>query len=506
MDVNGTAGTPAQLEHNVLVTSPGITGDLTRLYVVYRKGTEDKIRTKYSYDGGISWSYLLPDLDPDGTPSSIECVFVRNQLHITYLVGTDVYHSFYDLEVPEWKDPHEVYPSGPTSDPRITAWNEQGNEQVFITYMNGRDFRWTRYNVNNPGYSNTFFHTGGDYDINLGIGVDDQYVYGLWKEQTTNFLKWMGKYWSYQGSILNGSQNNNIFISKIFTTETADNRAFSACWYGDATTGYIARLFFDHSEGIFYDEIYSDPNLTPVGIVNLSAAGNEVHVVWKDNLGTNNGNNLRYKYYDDVPVPPQNLTIVKSQNNHPLLSWIDPNPDGSYYKIFRINACGGNWQQIATASDLDYEDESLSYCTAIPPEECEEECAFHYKVTVVDVGNKESDYSNIVWARLAGGGKPQKIGANDSDDNLDFEYLLDQNYPNPFNPTTNISYSIKNSDLVTFKVFDVLGSEVATLVNEIQPAGKYTVSFDASELPSGVYIYKLQAGIFVETKKMILLK
>jgi hypothetical protein len=67
MDVNGTAGTPAQLEHNVLVTSPSITGDLTRLYVVYRKGTEDKIRTKYSYDGGISWSYLLPDLDPDGT-------------------------------------------------------------------------------------------------------------------------------------------------------------------------------------------------------------------------------------------------------------------------------------------------------------------------------------------------------------------------------------------------------------------------------------------------------
>jgi hypothetical protein len=96
MDVYGTAGTPYQLEHNVSVTSPSISGDLTRLYVVYRKGTENKIRTKYSTDGGESWSYLLPDLILSGTPGSIECVFVKNQLHITYLIGTVVYHSFYN--------------------------------------------------------------------------------------------------------------------------------------------------------------------------------------------------------------------------------------------------------------------------------------------------------------------------------------------------------------------------------------------------------------------------
>jgi hypothetical protein len=263
---------------------------------------------------------------------------------------------------------------------------------------------------------------------------------------------------------------------------------------------------FNGNYNLTEDLIYQNQNLSPVNIVNLSAAGNDVHVVWKDNLGNNNGNNLRYKYYDDVPVPPQNLTIVKSQNNHPYLSWIDPQPDGSSYKIFRLNWCGGGWQQIATISDLYYEDESLSYCTAIPPAQCEEECTFHYKIKVVDVGNKESDYSNVAWARLVGGGKPSKIGANGSADKLEFEYSLSQNYPNPFNPTTQIDYLIKSAGFVSLNIYDMLGTEVVSLVNERKEPGHYSVEFNAANLPNGIYIYKLQADSFVDTKKMILLK
>ena len=85
-------------------------------------------------------------------------------------------------------------------------------------------------------------------------------------------------------------------------------------------------------------------------------------------------------------------------------------------------------------------------------------------------------------------------------------FILEQNFPNPFNPSTTIRYSIPTSDFVTLKVYDVLGNEVATLVNEEKPAGSYEVNFNASQLSSGIYFYKLQAGSFVETKKMILLR
>ena len=84
-------------------------------------------------------------------------------------------------------------------------------------------------------------------------------------------------------------------------------------------------------------------------------------------------------------------------------------------------------------------------------------------------------------------------------------YLFD-NYPNPFNPSTKIEYLIPESSFVTLKVFDVLGKEVATLVNEIKPLGKYEVSFDAANLSSGLYTYVLTSGNFFQSKKMLLLK
>lgn len=86
------------------------------------------------------------------------------------------------------------------------------------------------------------------------------------------------------------------------------------------------------------------------------------------------------------------------------------------------------------------------------------------------------------------------------------ENKLYDNYPNPFNPSTTIKYSLKDDGKVSLKIFNSLGEEVRTLVNEIKPAGNYEVEFNASNLPSGVYIYSIQSGDFVSSKKMILLK
>ncbi len=86
------------------------------------------------------------------------------------------------------------------------------------------------------------------------------------------------------------------------------------------------------------------------------------------------------------------------------------------------------------------------------------------------------------------------------------KFALEQNYPNPFNPSTTIKFSVPKLSFVTIKIYDVLGSEVAALVNEEIPAGTYELNWNAANLPSGVYFYQLKADSYVETKKMILLK
>jgi len=99
---------------------------------------------------------------------------------------------------------------------------------------------------------------------------------------------------------------------------------------------------------------------------------------------------------------------------------------------------------------------------------------------------------------------PNSVG--NSTKEIPNSYSLSQNYPNPFNPTTKINFALPKQGLVTLKIYDVLGREVRTLVNEVKSAGQYSVDFNASEFSSGVYFYKLESGTFSETKRMLLIK
>ncbi len=147
--------------------------------------------------------------------------------------------------------------------------------------------------------------------------------------------------------------------------------------------------------------------------------------------------------------------------------------DGSFSKIAFIS---GNGTTSETHS-YSYSDKNLS------------NGKYSYRLKQIDYDGKEK-FSKIIEAEL----------------NMPVKFRLNQNYPNPFNPSTNISYSLATKQFVTIKVYNVIGKEITTLVNEEKPEGQYSVNFNASNISSGVYFYTIRAGSFIESKKMILLK
>jgi hypothetical protein len=118
-----------------------------------------------------------------------------------------------------------------------------------------------------------------------------------------------------------------------------------------------------------------------------------------------------------------------------------------------------------------------------------------------------------IWSKALSSADVARIGKIDPsvgiiDNEIPSRFELSQNYPNPFNPSTTIKFSLTNAEIVNTKlvVFNAIGQQVAELVNQPLSAGTHEVVFNANNLPSGIYFYRLQSGSFVETKKMVLLK
>ncbi len=127
---------------------------------------------------------------------------------------------------------------------------------------------------------------------------------------------------------------------------------------------------------------------------------------------------------------------------------------------------------------------------------------FKTKVFAFD-GKKNIELSNSDYNSIEGvtGNSPKE-----SSTNLPTEFALGQNYPNPFNPSTTINYELPASNFVTLKIYDLVGKEVMTLVNEKLDAGRYSATFNGSNLASGMYFYKITAGEFTFVRKMVLIK
>lgn len=197
------------------------------------------------------------------------------------------------------------------------------------------------------------------------------------------------------------------------------------------------------------------------------------------------------------PLPPVNLSVF-GDSNSVILTWEKPLPASDeelpkYFVVYRfkfpdtVNINDPRAIRIITITDTTSFTDQLSGIGSD---------GYTFAVTSVDRLHNES--------------VPAVVTFNITDINDKFiseiDFSLEQNYPNPFNPITNISYKVAKSGKVTLKVFDVLGNEVITIVEENKLPGTYTVEFDGSNLPSGLYIYRLTTPYFTDSKKMLFLK
>lgn len=221
------------------------------------------------------------------------------------------------------------------------------------------------------------------------------------------------------------------------------------------------------------------------------------------------GTNTIQFYFTDPfagkPSKPQHLQI-QWYDNHPLLEWLtNDETDIASYKIWKY--AGGSSQIAATIThDPDNPVHGWIDNAVTKPGKFDPVIEYSYKVKAIDNTSKESLYSNQV--SISGTGDLWKEGGTDDDQDKTVPnyFAISQNYPNPFNPTTTINYRIPERSFVNIKVFNMLGEVVALLVNENKEVGNYSLHFDGSDLPSGTYIYRITAGDFVDSKKLILLK
>lgn len=195
-----------------------------------------------------------------------------------------------------------------------------------------------------------------------------------------------------------------------------------------------------------------------------------------------------------APAPPADVQSQASETEVTLTWLISDEADFDYYKVYKSETQGFNPDEttlVGTTSGTEFKDNDVTVGNT-----------YYYKLSTVDFNENEGELSEEITVMITG---------VEQENGVPTEYALQQNYPNPFNPTTTIKYSIPQAADVKLVVYDMLGKEVNVLVNKSQNAGYYNVTWDArdsfgNKLTSGVYIYRIEAGDFVQTSKMILLK
>jgi hypothetical protein len=209
---------------------------------------------------------------------------------------------------------------------------------------------------------------------------------------------------------------------------------------------------------------------------------------WKDRNGIPRDNTptIGAYEYSTVPVELTSFTAT-AQLDEVVLNWVTATETNNQGFEIQRKKNNSDWEKIDFVEGHGTTTETSEYAY-IDDISTVQSTSFAYRLKQIDFDGS-FEYSDMVEVQLA-----------------PTEFKLSQNYPNPFNPTTTIQYSVPEKSMITLSVYNVIGQEIAVLVNEEKEVGTYNIEFNAANLTSGIYIYKLQSKHFTETRKMVLMK
>lgn len=209
-------------------------------------------------------------------------------------------------------------------------------------------------------------------------------------------------------------------------------------------------------------------------------------------------NDIGGLFYDQSPLVPSGFFFIKDADKHPELHWTGaPHLDYNVYATYELYG-GGTTNEIYPTEVETYTDESIILVKPVFANQ-----SVTYDITSVNVLSEESAHSEQIT--LNGFGDIWKESIEDSLF-IPAEFYVFPAYPNPFNPSTNIVFDLPEFTSVSLKVFNSIGEEIKTLVNNTLPAGRHIVQFEGEGIPSGVYLVRFVSGSYVNTQKIILIK
>ncbi len=321
-------------------------------------------------------------------------------------------------------------------------WTQQGTKLVGTGAIGNNIFQGASVAISSDG--NTAFEGGTGDNNNLGA---------VWVFTRS------GNVWTQQGTKLfgTGSVGNNTFQGRSVSTSSDGNTAIEGGYGDNSTTGAV--WIFTRSGGIWTQQ---GPKLVATGEIGHG--------------------------YFGLPC-----VISSNGNNAVVGASLDSTGTGAVWVFNRSN---GIWTQQGT---------KLIGTGAVGGATQGISVAISSEGTLIEGGNADNTFTGAVWVFFN-----PSIGITPISGEVPKNFSLSQNYPNPFNPATKIKFDLPegNGDkrFVLLKIYDVLGREVSTLVNQQLQPGTYEVNFDAANFESVVYFYKLTSGGFTETKKMVLIK
>jgi len=323
--------------------------------------------------------------------------------------------------------------------------------------------------------------SGNVYIMGKSVGTNTGLDYATIKYDPSGNLEWAARYDAPLNidddpSALALDDAGNVYVTGVCVGLTSDydyitikyngsgEQQWLTCYNGPGNMGdrpygiavdaagsvYVTGYSYNEGTSFDYATVKYEQTPIPVELISFTAEAGTDGVILKWNTATEKNN--------------RGFEIERSQKS----------PDGSVWeKIGFVNGAG------TTSEPKFYSFTDQDVCVG----------SYLYRLKQVDF-NGSYKYSNIVEVEV----------------DVPIQFALNQNYPNPFNPSTKISYSLKDDGFVSLKVYNLLGIEIVRLVNENQKTGHYTINFDASNFPSGVYIYSLTTSGFNSSRKMILIK